>query len=235
MDKWVGDVSLATGSEGRCQEILSSKSGVIRSYDVSRLRSFEPETFLPLPFFQFRKSAGSMLSREEATAILLEERLSLTGYVITVVRSFHLAEDIFQDICVKSLLHHDLFESRAQLLKWARVSCRNRAIDIIRSRDGRYRGLSEEVLDSLLEVWGDEDEDDILKGTRDALAHCLNELTENNRRILQLRYFEGRSGIDVAQILGRKPMTVYQALARIHNMLEKCIQVRLAIVGSKAP
>ncbi len=173
-----------------------------------------------------------MITREQATAILLEERLSLTAYVLTIVRSFHLAEDIFQDACVKALLHEGPFESRAQLLKWARVVCKNRAIDVIRSRDGRYTGLSEDVLDSLLDVWAD-DEAEAYTDARDVLADCLKELTSNNRKILQLRYFEGRSGIDVAQILGRKPATVYQALARIHSMLERCIQMRLALEGGE--
>lgn len=174
-----------------------------------------------------------MLTREEATAILLEERLALTAFVVTIVRSFHIAEDIFQDTCVKSLLREDLFESREHLLKWARVLCRNRAIDVIRSRDGKYDGLSEEVLSLLSADWPD-NEDEGLSETRDALAHCLEKLTSNNRRILQLRYFEGRSGIDVAKILGRKPATVYQALARIYNLLEMCIQSRLAVAGAES-
>lgn len=175
-----------------------------------------------------------MLKREQATAILLEERLSLTGFVITIVRSYHLAEDIFQDVCVKSLLHEELFESRAQLMKWARVCCRNRAIDVIRSREGRYSGLTEGVLDSLLKVWDEEEDDEELSRSRDALACCLKELTPNNRRILQLRYFEGRSGIDVARILKRKPATVYQALARIYSALERCVQMRLEMSGREA-
>jgi RNA polymerase sigma-70 factor (ECF subfamily) len=169
-----------------------------------------------------------MITKEKATAILLEERLSLTAFVVTIVRSFHLAEDIFQDVCVKSLMRDDLFEARPQLLKWARVACRNRAIDVIRSRDGKYVGLTEGALDSLLAEWGDSDREDFAE-TRQALSYCLKELTPNNRKILQLRYFEGRSGIDVAQIVRRKPATVYQALARIHSMLEKCIQVRLSM------
>jgi len=173
-----------------------------------------------------------MIAKEEATAILLEERLSLTGYIITIVRSFHLAEDIFQDTCVKALLHGEPFESRAQLLSWARVVSRNRAIDVIRARDGKYRGLTEEALDTLLQVWDEDDEE--WNETRDVLADCLEELTSNNRKILRLRYFEGRSGIDVAEILGRKPATVYQALTRIHSLLGRCIQMRMAMATGES-
>ncbi|QDU59354.1 RNA polymerase sigma factor [Planctomycetes bacterium Pan216] len=169
-----------------------------------------------------------MLSQDETTAILLEERLSLTAFIVTIVRSFHLAEDIFQDVCVKSLLRDEAFESRQHLLRWARVLCKNRAIDVIRSRDGKYDGLSEEILGILADDWT-VSTDDGGSDARDALAECLAKLTSYSRRVLQLRYFEGRSGIDVARILGRKPPTIYQALARIHRSLETCIQSRLAV------
>ncbi len=172
-----------------------------------------------------------MITKEQATAILLEHRLSLTAYIVTIVRSFHLAEDIFQDVCVKALMHDEPFESQAQLLKWTRVVSRNRAIDVIRARDGRYRGLTEEALETLSESWDDDRE---MNETHDMLADCLEELTSNNRKILRLRYFEGRSGIDVARILGRKPATVYQALTRIHSLLGRCIEMKLAMTGEQA-
>ncbi|QDT65150.1 sigma-70 family RNA polymerase sigma factor [Calycomorphotria hydatis] len=175
-----------------------------------------------------------MLSREQATAILLEERLSLTAFIMTIVRSFHLAEDIFQDACVKTLLREEQFESKDHLLKWTRVLCRNRAIDVIRSRDGKYVGLSEEALGVIAADWN-EHEVNGSDEARDALSHCLSDLTSYNRKVLQLRYFEGRSGLEVADMLGKKPATVYQALARIHRMLESCIQTRLALNAGGSP
>lgn len=218
------DLQLENGGENLSRFGLATRP-VLRA-----LNSFTPSVRIELAA---DVSGSLMITREQAAAILLEERLSLTAYVLTIVRSFHLAEDIFQDTCVKSLLHAEPFETRAQLLKWARVVCKNRAIDVIRSRDGKYRGLSDEVLESLLAGWSDEEPEETSE-TLDVLADCLDELTSNNRKILQLRYFEGRSGIDVANILGRKPATVYQALARIHNMLERCIQMRLALSGGES-
>lgn len=37
-----------------------------------------------------------MLTREETTAILLEERLLLVAFIGVIARNYHLAEDIFQ-------------------------------------------------------------------------------------------------------------------------------------------
>ena len=56
----------------------------------------------------------------------------------------------------------------------------------------------------------------------------MGRLTPNNREIVRLRYFEGRAGAQVAEAMGRKLETVYQALARIHRTLADCVRQRLA-------
>ena len=174
-----------------------------------------------------------MLSKEDITAILLSDRLPLTAFIATVTRNYHLAEDVFQDVCVKAMRHAAEFESAAHLLNWARLTGRNRAIDLLRIRDGKYEGLNEELLEKLAIVWPDRQ----LGGgceRQAALEHCLESLTPNNRELLRLRYFQGQSGIAVAQALGRKLETVYQALARIHKSLAQCIQQRLLTLEGEA-
>ena len=159
--------------------------------------------------------------------VLLEERLPLTAFLVTITRSYHLAEDVFQDLCVKCIVREEPFETREHLLNWARLVGKNRAIDLLRSRDGKYLGLQPEVLDQLVAAWPEHQQ---LGGKQkqQALQECLGRLTSNNQQILRLRYFEGRSGADVAACLGRKVETVYQALARIHKVLGECIQSKMA-------
>lgn len=169
-----------------------------------------------------------MLTQEQVTGLLLGERLSLTAFIATVVRNYHLAEDLYQETCIKAMTSQQQFESSEHLLNWARRTARNRAIDVLRSRDGQYLGLEAGVLDELLTVWPDRAASQ-LQETRRALEFCLNEMTANNREILRLRYFEGRSGEEVAQRLGRKLTTIYQALTRIHKTLGDCVRSRLAL------
>lgn len=168
-----------------------------------------------------------MLPPDQITAVLLRERLALTAYIATVTRDFHLAEDIFQDVCVKAVGKGGDFESPAHLLNWARVAGRHRAIDVLRTRDGKVIGLSEEMLAALEPVWP---EGDAAQGGAnvDALRVCLDRLTPNSKEIVRLRYFEGRAGQQVADALGRKLETIYQALARIHKTLGECVRQRLA-------
>ncbi len=168
-----------------------------------------------------------MLSPEDITATLLRERLALTAYISTVTRDFHLAEDIFQEVCVKAVGKGGEFETPQHVMNWARVAGRHKGIDVLRTRDGKIVGLSEEMLAALEPVWP---EGEAAQGSPalDALRKCMERLTPNNQEIVRLRYFEGRAGAEVAAAMGRKLETVYQALARFHRTLAYCVRQRLA-------
>jgi RNA polymerase sigma-70 factor (ECF subfamily) len=166
----------------------------------------------------------TMLSPESITATLLAGRMPLTAFFASVTRDFHLAEDIFQEVCVKAVTRGESFETVAHLMNWARLTGKNRAIDILRAREGRYIGLSDEMLALLAEEWPDTAHADAM---RLALDDCLAQITPNNRELLRLLYFEHRPCGEVASVMGRKIETVYQALARLHKTLGDCIRGRL--------
>ena len=166
-----------------------------------------------------------MLPPEDIAAALLAQRLPLTAYLASVTRDFHLAEVVFQEVSVKAVGRAAEFESPAHVIHWARVAGRNRAIDILRSRDGRYLGLSETMLATLAAEWPEKADADLL---HDALAHCLTTITANNRELLRLRYFERRPCDEVAALTGRKIETIYQALTRLHKSLGDCMRARLS-------
>ena len=165
-----------------------------------------------------------MLIAEQITAALVGERLPLTAYIATVTRDFHIAEDIFQEVCVKAVGLGSEFESVHHLINWARAVGKNRAIDVIRSRNGRFTGLSDKLLAGLADEWPRKSEAD---GLTEALAACLERLTANNRELLRLRYFERLACPDVAESMGKKLETVYQALARVHKTLGDCVRRRV--------
>lgn len=165
-----------------------------------------------------------MLSPETTTATLLAARMPLTAFFASVTRDFHLAEDVFQEVCVKAVARAETFESVVHLMNWSRMAGKNRAIDILRARDGHYVGLTDEMLDLLADEWPNKSTTDAMQ---QALDHCISQITQNNRELLRLRYFEHRNCAEVAAILDRKIETVYQALARLHKTLGNCIRGRL--------
>ena len=170
------------------------------------------------------------MTAEDITSCLLRERLALVGFISSVTRDFHIAEDIFQDVCVKAVGRAGEYESPQHLMNWARLMGRRRGIDVLRARDGKVVGLSEEMLAALEPVWPEGD--DAGSPALEALRKCLERLTPNNQEIVRLRYFEGRAGAAVAEAMGRKLDTIYQALARIHKTLGECVKQRLATTES---
>lgn len=174
-----------------------------------------------------------MLSNEEITATLLSHRLAVTAFLATVTRNYHLAEDVFQDVCVKAISREEKFESTEHLLNWVHTVGRNRAIDLLRARDGKYAGLSEEVLQALAVSWFTH-HNEKSRPLHESLQYCMQHLTVRNRELLRLRYFEGRSGQEIARHLNRKLETIYQALTRVHRTLADCVRRRTDLVEGDA-
>ncbi len=177
------------------------------------------------------RAMDTVLTPQEITEHLLRERLALTACIGSVTKNHHLAEDVYQEICVKAVSHADSFSGKAHLINWFRVSARNRAIDIIRTREGRYVGLSEETLAAIENDW-----DQVVSGRNEdmleALSRCLKTLTPRSQEIVRLRYFENRSGSDIAKFMGNKVASAYQAIARIHKSLGDCVRQRLEAEGT---
>ncbi len=178
------------------------------------------------------------LVQEKIVRTMMASRLRICSAVWLVTRDHHAAEDVFQNIAVKALAADLEFEGEAQLVSWALISARHEALNWIRARKHRMLVLDDEVLGLMEAEWVRST--DGLGGARvEALRDCLERVPEDSRRLLHLRYFEGRSCADAARILKANLETVYQRLSRLHRALRKCIDLRMAIdehqTGAEAP
>ena len=153
---------------------------------------------------------------------LLGRRSSLCGLMWAVVRDHHAAEDLFQDLVVKALGRREQFDDEEYLTAWARVAARNAALDVVRKEKRRRNLLDGAALEALSED-GPTDTGD--RG--EALRACLGRLPERTREILEDRYGQGLTAVEVAGRLGKKVDSVYQTLSRAHRSLRECIERRL--------
>ena len=170
------------------------------------------------------------LDQEGVARLLLKQRMELTAYIQSIVRDIHMAEDVFQDVCVKAIKHHETFKDSLHLTKWTRRVARNRSIDSLRRKENQNLVLNEEALELLEKDWPTEDEGASPKAI-EALRGCMGKMTPYSREILRLRYMEGLAGTQVAETLNRKVDTVYKALTRIHMGLRDCVKRQLARPG----
>ncbi len=167
-----------------------------------------------------------MLTREEITRCLLRNQLALTAFLCTLTHSFHQAEDLFQDVCMKAINTELSFESEEHLIHWARLTARHRAIDAMRATHGKFESLSDVTLEKVAAAMHSSNYS-TQHLYQDALRECLKNLTANSLMILRLRYFEGLTSSSIAKTIDRKVTTVYQSIARIHSSLQACVEKRV--------
>lgn len=169
------------------------------------------------------------LSHEEVVRIIFADRARLTGAAWVVVRDAAAAEDIFQTAAIKAVADGAAFESNGHLLSWVRVTVRHGAIDWLRKRRPEWVAPDDALLDLIDSHWAPP----AMAGARvDALRDCVEQLPDPSRRLLELRYSEGRSGEEVAAQLGARLDTVYQRLSRLHRALRTCVDRKLAGAGT---
>lgn len=164
-----------------------------------------------------------MLTIERLTENVHHARFEITSHIYSITRDYHAAEDVYQETCVKAVGRINSFETTEHLMAWFRVTARNRAIDLIRSREGRYTGLSEETLAVIEQEWN-ADRRNGVDPRATSLTRCLKSLTPRSRQIVRMRYLENRSSREIALFIGGKIESAYQAIARIHKTLKTCIR-----------
>jgi RNA polymerase sigma-70 factor (ECF subfamily) len=119
------------------------------------------------------------------------------------------------------------------VLAWARVVARNLGIDQVR-RAGRLDEILSELalgaLDTRLEELADSQRQRV-----EAMRLCVENLPEESRHLLRVRYDEGRKGAELSRLLRRNEAAIYKALSRLHQLLRQCINQRLAAQEESGP
>lgn len=158
---------------------------------------------------------------------VLARQLQITAYARVIVQDLHLAEDIFQEVCVAAIKACGKFDSAEGTVRWAMKVARNRALDHLRRRKTQASPLSPDLLDKLAEDWIDaisETDDAPYPDTAfERLEECLGTLTPRTRRLLDLRYRHDKKPADIAVLLGQKLQAVYKAITRANSALRTCM------------
>ena len=166
------------------------------------------------------------MTEELLVKILLGARPRLVAGALAVVRDVHSAEDVFQEVLLRALRMRESFSDEGGVLAWARVAARNLGIDLVRRAGRLDEILSELALDTLdtrLEELADSQRQRV-----EAMRECVENLPEDSRSLLRIRYDEGRKGAELSRLLRRNEAAIYKALSRLHQVLRQCINQRLA-------
>jgi RNA polymerase sigma-70 factor (ECF subfamily) len=115
----------------------------------------------------------------------------LFGYLYVLAQDIHDAEDLYQATSVVLWRKFGTYRAGTSFIQWAKTIARYEALNFFRSRKSRRAVFSESFCEELAVVWG-EVEPERWESRREALAHCLTKLPENDRKLVEICYGTSR-------------------------------------------
>jgi RNA polymerase sigma-70 factor, ECF subfamily len=180
-----------------------------------------------------RELAERLKRREQAAMGDLYDRYGRIAYALIyrIVKDNGIAEDLMQETFLRVWNRAAAFDSsKGALGAWVLTVARNRAIDYVRSVQGRMRDSVYELDASDNPVLFTSIESDILNSDRARrLKHAFQTLNENQRQVIELAYYEGLSQTEMAekmkQPLGTVKTWCRTALLKLREELGEAVAV----------
>jgi len=140
------------------------------------------------------------------------------GLAKRVLRNAAEAEDVTQEVFLRLWNEPDRFDpARGSLRSFLLAQAHGRAVDAVRSSSSRRAREARDAMrtaeasyDMQHEVWD--------LAVTDQVAHAMGELPEEERRAIELAYFDGRTYREVARLLDQPEGTVK---SRIRNGMRR--------------
>lgn len=150
----------------------------------------------------------------------------LRAFIRILVRDWHLAEEINQELSIALWKSFDRYEGQSSFLAWARGVARNKILHALRTQRRAMPTLSPEAMMAVERAYirSEEREDPRLE----ALNTCMQQLDERSRNLLDLRYRDGAPLADVATHIDASLDAVTKSLARLRTRLADCVRQRMA-------
>lgn len=147
----------------------------------------------------------------------------LYAYIVMLIGNPVDARDILQDTALTLWQKYDEFDRSRPFFAWAHEFARYRTLRYRQIHANDAPTLEPEALNALAARFVDDEgnRDDLYS---DALPGCIEELSDGDRELIQLRYAGGVAVKMLAEKLNRSENAVSQSLARVRRLLRKCVE-----------
>lgn len=167
---------------------------------------------------------------DEFIARFLQVERDLRAFIGSLVRDWHLREDVFQEVALTLFRQRGQYDPTRPFGAWARGIAANKILQR-KAQDHRFPvAFAPETIQAVMEAFDENLEADSPKAG--ALRRCVEQLPPRSRELIDLRYQQGIKPAAIAERSGRTLDAVYQALSRVRQVLEECVGKRLAEGGA---
>jgi RNA polymerase sigma-70 factor (ECF subfamily) len=165
-------------------------------------------------------------SKRDFVVLLARHERMIYGYVLSLVTNVADADEIVQETCLRLWDEFEKYVPGSSFAAWA-LTVAHYEVLTWRKRVSRSKLVFD---DSLVELIGQQRQTiEQTAGPRhEALADCLQELTDRHRQLVAECYGADRKIKEVAAKLQKTEASVYKALERIRGALHQCIERKLS-------
>jgi RNA polymerase sigma-70 factor, ECF subfamily len=157
--------------------------------------------------------------------LITHHQSELYGYIYAVVRNWEDTDDLFQSVCLVLWNKFESFRPGTSFFAWARQVAKIKISDFLRHKHKRLPSL---IIEKLVDILAADPDDVGSEAYLVALQHCRKRLPVEDEELLQLRYIEGLSIVEMADRLQRLRQSVSRSLNRVRRWLFECIELELA-------
>ncbi len=167
---------------------------------------------------------------EEFLSLYNRRQRQIYAYIRVLLPNRDDAEEVFQETCIAFWRAFEDFEPGTDFTAWARQVARNRVLAFCKQRRRDRHVFHDEVVQTIADDVPVQPE--LLDARRTALAQCLKKLRPRDRQLIEQRYQQKTTTVELAERVGRPLNTVYKALGRIRRTLLVCIERTIATEGT---
>ena len=164
--------------------------------------------------------------RLQAMQLAITHRHMIEAYAFAIVRNFHLAEDVYQEVALILVKDWQRIPDEPGFTPWLKEMIRRKSRELWRKQH-RAGQLSDQALEQIGAAFTIEPEQD-LPGH---MARCLEKLNGDAKQAILGRYRDDLEVPLIAARLGRSVQSAYAILKRARLALKQCVEQAQAKEG----
>ena len=163
---------------------------------------------------------------ERFLRLLMSNNKSIYAFIFTLVHDHFNADDIMQETVTFMYRNFDKFEPGSNFAAWGMRIAHYRVLAFHKKQKNTRLHFDVELLD-LIRAEADSIHDDI-NVRLEALQKCRAKLGKNDSEVIKMRYDLDVNIKNIAEYLGQSTHRIYRSVARIHDVLLRCVRKTLA-------
>ena len=172
---------------------------------------------------------GHKTSHNEFARLLVEHRSVFLRYVLTKVPNRADAHDIVQECSVALWRKFEAYDTSQPFVAWALGFLRLEVLKFLKKSQKRAQ-LSVHTAEVLMEE--EQCNEQLTNSIDKHLVHCLEELPEQQRAIIDGYYYREFSVKELATKYQRTEQVIYKKLQRIRSSLQLCVEGQIRMLRS---